>query len=341
LTIDGVDFDPEPGIQAIVAAGPGHPSGLSIAHCFFRFVRERSAYTNYDESTVYTESQDGRIGDNVFLSSEEQNAITAMEVHGGPDIAVERNRVEQFQVGMNLTNSTKGYPNVPATRFAVRANNFRDVAIGIDFWSVTGRTYRDTTVADNSFSFAQHRLYRNTWLGIEFQPGGASQGLGGNFDGITVVGNEFDFSHLRRQRIATSLSAAFHLAPDSTIRRFAARHNVMVDPPATAIEIGKAVAANRVSNVSFERNRIERAGWDPKAPRATRAAVILASSAMDNVHVDHTNIVAPEQPRGVFSFIAEPASGSRDVTLNYDYVIPPGILHHRISSVVQTKGTRF
>jgi hypothetical protein len=341
LTVDGVDFDPEPGIQAIVAAGADHPSGLAITHCVFRFVRERSAYANYDESTVYIESQHGRISDNVFLSTDAQNAITAIEVHGGPDIAVEKNRIVQFEVGMNLANSTKGYPDVPATQFTVRTNDFRDVAIGIDFWSVTGRTFRNTTVADNAFSFAQHRLYRDTWLGIEFQPGGASQGLGGNFDGITVVGNQFDFSRLQRQRIATSLSAAFHLDPDSIIRRFTARDNVMLDPPAAAIEIGEAASASRTINVSFERNRIEGAGWDPKAPRGTRAAVILGSSVMDGVHVDQTTIVAPDRPRGVFSFIAEPASGSRNVTLNYDRVIPPGVLRHRISSVVQTKGTRF
>ena len=341
LTIDRVAFDPEPGVQTVVAAGRDHPVGLEIANCFFRFMRARSAYPYYDESTVYTESAHAHIFDNVFQTTNEQNAITALELHGGPDIVVERNRIVQFQTGMNLVNSTLGYPNVPATRFLVRDNDFHGVAIGVDLWSITGRTYRDTTIEHNSFEFSQHILYHDTWLGIEFQPGGRSQGLGGDFEGIAVDGNTFDFSPLHRQRIATLSSAAFHLEPDSEIRHFTARDNDLIDPPSSGIQIGKTAVANRFNGITFERNRIQAAGWDPRAPSDDRSAVVLGPASMNEVHVNSTIIVAPALRQGVFSFIAEPARGSRDVTLDHDHVIPPKVLAHRVSSIVQTEGTTF
>src|SRR5581483_6634679 len=44
LTVQDVQFDPEPGIQAIVAAGP-RASGLTVDGCSFRFVRGTSEPT--------------------------------------------------------------------------------------------------------------------------------------------------------------------------------------------------------------------------------------------------------------------------------------------------------
>ncbi|MBV9263021.1 MAG: right-handed parallel beta-helix repeat-containing protein [Candidatus Eremiobacteraeota bacterium] len=341
VAIHNVAFDPEPGIQAIVAAGPSHPSHLTIENCSFNFVRGRSSDPYYDASSVYTEAGYVTVENNRFESTNAQNAITAMELHGGPYATVENNVVHEFEIGMNLEESTNGYPEVPASHFAIANNRFEDAAIGIDLWSNAPRVLRDVSIDGNGISFSQHRLYHDLWIGIEFQPGGRNQGLGGDFDGIAINGNVFDFSLLRRQRIATTFSAAFDLAPDAAVEHFVARDNRVLSPPASGINVGKASPTNRSEHVLFQSNVIEGAGWDPKAPAGERAAVALRHATMDDVHVDDNAVAAPRRPAGVFSFIAVPNVASRNVTLRHDAVRPPGVLGHRVSRRVDTTGTTF
>jgi len=341
VAIRNVAFDPEPGIQAIVAAGPSRPSNLTIENCSFNFVRGRSSDPYYDASSVYTEAGYVTIENNRFESTNAQNAITAIELHGGPHATVENNVVHEFEIGMNLEESTNGYPEVPASHFAIANNRFEDAAIGIDLWSNAPRVLRDVTIESNRFSFSQHRLYHNLWIGIEFQPGGRQQGLGGDFDGVAVDKNVFDFSLLRRQRIATTFSAAFDLAPDAAVEHFFARHNRVLSPPASGINLGKVSFANRSDDALFQHNVIDGAGWDPHAPAGERAAVVLRDATMNEVHVDANAVGAPGKTAGVFSFIAVPNAASRDVTLRYDVVRPPGVLGHRVSRRVDTTGTTF
>ncbi|MBV8532025.1 MAG: hypothetical protein JO104_11975 [Candidatus Eremiobacteraeota bacterium] len=341
LDIENVSFDPEPGIQAIVAAGPNRPSGLNVTRCFFRFVRGSSSNPNYDESTVYAEAGQVRIRDNLFETASRQNAITAIELHGGPHADVESNIIREFEIGMNLEESTNGYPNVPAAHFTIARNNFERTALGVDLWSNAPRVLRAVSIHDNTFSFSQHRLYHDFWVGIELQPGGRSKGLGGDFDGIVVDRNLFDFSLLLHQRIATEFSAAFDLAPDGLVRHFSARGNRMIDPPAIGINVGKVQKANRSEDVTFDDDRIDGAGWDTKAPAGERAAVVFARATMRNVHADNDAIVAPSDATAAYSFIVTPRRGSTNVTLRYDRVIPRHVLAHRVGKRVDTAGTVF
>src|SRR5262249_39713577 len=92
LTVQDVHFDPEPGIQALVLAGP-KAEGVTVDGCFFRFVRGTSKPTPqrkqyYDHSSVYTEAGRQLIRNNVFEADMKEAAITAIEVHGGPDVVV-------------------------------------------------------------------------------------------------------------------------------------------------------------------------------------------------------------------------------------------------------------
>ncbi|MBV8197554.1 MAG: right-handed parallel beta-helix repeat-containing protein [Candidatus Eremiobacteraeota bacterium] len=341
VLIHNVAFNPEPGIQAIVAAGPNQPSHLTVSNCSFNFVRGKSSNPYYDESSVYTEAGYAQIENDRFETTNAQNAITAIELHGGPYVTVENNSIHEFENGVNLEESTNGYPEVPAAHFKVTHNAFEDTAMGIDLWSNAPRVLRDVTISENAFSFSQHHLYHNLWIGIEFQPGGRKVGLGGNFDGITVDNNSFDFSPLRHQRIATTFSAAFDLAPDGRVRHFSARHNRAIDPPAAGINVGKISPANKSEDVLFQANVIDGAGWDLKAPPGERSAVVLRDATMRDVHADGNTIVAPARTAGIFSFIALPNASSTGVTLRYDGVKPPGLLAHRVSRRVDTTGTTF
>jgi hypothetical protein len=145
VTVAGVAFDPEPGVQAIVLAGP-HAAHVTIEGCTFRFRRGASSNPFYDNSSIYTEAADVRIAGNHFSSTNAENAVTAIEVHGGPDIDVAGNDATEFQIGMNIVNSTKGYPNVADARVTAEDNRILNTTQAFDLWSVTGRALRGVTI---------------------------------------------------------------------------------------------------------------------------------------------------------------------------------------------------
>ncbi|MBV9646904.1 MAG: hypothetical protein JO043_05530, partial [Candidatus Eremiobacteraeota bacterium] len=235
LVIDKVSFDPEPGVQAVVAAGPRAPRRLSITNSLFRFVRGKSDDRYYDNSSVYSEAAGVLILGNRFMTTNRQNAITAIEVHGGPGIDIAHNTVVHFQNGMNLTNSTRGYRHVARAQIHVHDNLLQGTAFGFDLWSIGGEVLRDVTIEDNTVTFAQHRLYRDTWLGILCQPGGRGQGLGGDFRDIVVRRNVFDFSPLRRQRVRTLLAMGMQWSPNGNVANVTLEDNTILESPGAGI----------------------------------------------------------------------------------------------------------
>ncbi len=342
VIVTGVEFDPEPGVQAIVLAGP-HASHVTIEGCGFRFRRGASSNPLYDNSSIYTEAADVRIAGNRFASTNAENAVTAIEVHGGPDAEVAGNDATEFQIGMNIVNSTKGFPDVEDARITADDNRFMRTTQAFDLWSVTGRTLRGVTIVRNAVTMAQHRRYANFWLGVTFVRGPRDAGIDGAFDDITVEDDTFDFRPLHEQRIATIDAAGIDVAPKGPLRALRAPSNDILAPPASGLRIGSASVTSHLDDLQFTGNRISDAGWDAHAPARARAAVRMEAAWLTSEHVDRNSILATGRygdRRDAFSAWAHPLRISRDVTLRDYRIEPHGIMRFSVDRrVVDDRGT--
>ncbi|MBV8345026.1 MAG: hypothetical protein JO190_08565 [Candidatus Eremiobacteraeota bacterium] len=343
VTISRVAFDPEPGIQAVVLAGPG-ATGVTIEDCGFEFRRGASSNPFYDNSSVYTEAANVRILGNQFSSTNAQNAVTAIEVHGGPNVEIADNESSEYQIGMNIVNSTKGYPDVERARVAAHDNRILQTTQAFDLWSVTGRTLRDVVIGRNLVTMARHRQYDGVWLGVSFVRGSKQAGIDGAFDAVTIDDNTFDFRALYGERIATLEAAGVDVAPKGALHDLVVTDNDIVAPPAGGLRIGSASDAPRLDDLEFTRNRISDAGWDPHAPARSRSAVRVEAAPLTDVHVDDNAIVGTGRYgdlRDVFSAWAHPLGTSRNVTLRDDRIDPHGVMRFSVDRrVVDVRGTR-
>jgi hypothetical protein len=343
VTIQNVAFDPEPGIQAIVLAGP-HAINATVAECSFRFERGASSDPFYDNSSVYTEAARVVITGNHFVSTNAQNAVTAIEVHGGPYIEVAKNDALEFQIGMNVVNATKGYPDVADAHAVIRDNRFMETTQAFDLWSVTGRTLRGIVIDRNRVTMEQHRQYANTWLGMTFVRGPKVAGIDGAFDDVTVEHNIFDFRRLYSEPIATLDAAGIDAAPKGALHHLNVLGNAIIAPPASGMRIGAAAVTPELQDLEFTGNTISDAGWDPHASTRTRAGVLMERAWMTNAHVDHNAILDTGRfgdLRRAFSAWAYPLPISRNVTLRYDRITPHGVMRFSVDErVVGARGTR-
>jgi hypothetical protein len=343
VTVEDVAFDPEPGVQAIVLAGP-HASAATVKDCAFRFRRGASSNPFYDNSSVYTEASQVTVSRNHFLSTNEQNAVTAIEVHGGPDIEVSENEAREFQVGLNIVNSTQGYPDVKDAHAVVHDNRLLDTTQAFALWSVTGRTLRDVTIEHNTITMQQHRQYYDTWLGVSFVRGPKSAGIDGAFDDVTVEDNIVDFRPLYSERIATLQSIGIDASPKGPLDHFVVRHNQIIGSPATGVQIGVEAIRPQLRNVEVTDNTISDAGWDRHATGLSRAAVLVGQAWLTDVHVDRNTIVDTGRFRDLnqaFSAWAHPRPNSRNITLRNDRIVPQGVMRYSVNDrLVNDRGTR-
>jgi hypothetical protein len=343
ITIDDVAFDEEPGIQAVVLAGP-RASGATIEHSTFHFHRGASSNPYYDNSSVYTEAARVLIAQNHFVSTNAENAVTAIEVHGGPDIDVAKNEALEFQIGINVVNSTLGNPDVEDAQAVIEENRLLETTQAFDLWSVTGRTLRDVIVRHNRVTMEQHRQYVNTWLGVTFVRGAERSGIDGAFDRVTVEDNVFDFRRLYTEKIATLEAAGIDAEPKGALHRLSVLRNEFLASPATGLRIGAPTQTPQLQEVVVAGNTIADAGWDSHAPARTRAAVLLEPAWLTDVHVDHNSIVDTGRfgdLRRAFSAWAHPLPISANVTLRNDRIIPHGVMQFSVDErIVNTRGTR-
>jgi hypothetical protein len=333
ITVQGVHFDPEPGIQALVLAGPG-AAGVTVDGCSFHFVRGRSSPTPkrkyYDHSSVYTEAGQVLVRNNVFRADMKEHAVTAVEVHGGPHVAVKGNRSDGFQVGVVVVNSTKEYPDVRDGDFVVENNQIRRTTQGISLWSIRGRTLRKVRVTGNTITMARHEHYKNIWLGIYLYYAAEEPLTDGNFEDIEITDNTIDFEGLTPGTIS---AVGIDLAPAGRVSRVVVKGNKVLASPGTGIRIGNARARNTLQDIRVEDNTVVDAGKDRTAEKQSRAAVLLDAATLIDVHVDH-NVIKDTgrvgSPLGYWSVRARPGPASKRVTLRHNRISPPRALRYDV-----------
>ncbi len=334
LTVQDVQFDPEPGIQAIVAAGP-RASGLTVDGCSFRFVRGTSEPTPqrgrfYDHSSVYAEAGRVLIRKNVFRAEKKEAAIAAVEVHGGPHVTVTDNQADGFQVGIIVVNSTADYPEVKEGFFTLENNRILNTTQGVSLWSTTGRTLRRVVIKDNRITMARHELYRDVWFGILLYDNEHDAASAGDFEGVEIAGNTIDFRDLPSGAVT---AVGIDVAPAGNVKGVAVKNNTIHSSPATGIRLGNARTRNTLQDVAVERNTIIDAGCDPKAKEPTRAAILLDRATLLQIRVEGNAIRdtgKPGSPRGRWSIRANPGPASKGVRLRKNDVTPADSLRSEV-----------
>jgi hypothetical protein len=342
ITVQGVHFDPEPGVQALVLAGPG-ADGVTVDGCSFRFVRGRSSPTPrrkyYDHSSVYTEAGQVLVRNNVFRAGMKEHAVTAVEVHGGPHVTVKDNRSDGFQVGLVVVNSTKEYPDVKDGDFVVENNQIRRTTQGISLWSVRGRTLRRVRVKGNAISMARHEHYKNVWLGVYLYYAAEEPLTDGNFEDIEISDNTISFEGLTPGTIS---AVGIDLAPAGRARHVIVKGNKILASPATGIHLGNAKTRNTLQDIRVEDNTIVDAGKDKTAEKQSRAAVLVDPATLIDVHVDN-NVIKDTgragSPLGYWSVRAHPGPASKRVTLKHNRISPPRALRYDVDRTRIDAGT--
>jgi hypothetical protein len=328
LTVERVHFDPEPGIQAIVLDSPkANSGGVTIDGCFFRFVRGRSTLAHkHDHSSIYTETRNVLIRNNNFEADISQSAITAIEVHAGPQAIVQGNKTDGFQVGVIVVNAGAQNPDVPDGRFVVRDNQILRTTQGIALWSHTGCALRGVTIKDNQVTMAKHLLYRDVWLGVFLYDNETDQATRGDFEQIDIVDNKISFEKLTS---GTVTAVGIDLAPAGRLNKVLVKGNSILASPACGIRLGNPARGKALQDVRVEENTIVDAGWDSKAAKQSRAAILLNKVRMTNVQVAQ-NIIKdtgkPGTPRGYRAVWAHPDAASKNVRLAGNQVVPPRAL---------------
>ena len=297
LTVQSVHFDPEPGIQAIVLSGPT-ATGVTIEDCFFRFVRGRSSPTpkrkHYDHSSIFTEASQVRMRHNVFQADLKEHAVTAVEVHGGPHVVVKDNRSDGFQIGINVVNSSRDYPDIKDGDFLITNNVIQRTTQGVALWSNRGRTLRGVRVTDNLIRMARHEHYKDVWLGIYLYYLAEDPSTEGDFENIVITGNTVSFEGLTP---GTITAVGIDLAPAARAKNVVVQRNRILASPATGIRLGNAKTHSRLENVRVENNTIVDAGWDKTAEARSRAAILLDRATLIDVRVNQ-NVIKNTGPAG-------------------------------------------
>jgi hypothetical protein len=329
LTVQGVRFDPEPGIQAIVLSGPT-ATGVTIEDCFFRFVRGPSNPTlkrkYYDHSSIYTEARQVLVRHNVFQADLKEHAVTAVEVHGGPHVVVKDNRSDGFPIGIIVVNSTRDYPDIKDGDFLITNNVIERTTQGVALWSNRDRTLRGVRVTDNVVRMARHEHYKDVWLGVYLYYLAQDSLTEGDFENIAITGNTVSFEALTP---GTITAVGIDLAPAARAQNVVVQRNQILASPATGIRLGNAKTRNRLENLRVENNTIVDAGWDKTAETQSRAAILLDRATLIGVRVVQ-NIVTDTGPagslRGYRSVWAHPGPASKGVILKHTEVQSHGAL---------------
>jgi polygalacturonase len=328
LSVERVHFDPAPGIQAIVLDSPKpNTGGVTIDGCFFRFVRGRSTLAHkHDHSSIYTETRNALIRNNTVQADLSQCAITAVEVHSGPQVRVQGNKIDGFQVGVIVVNAAPPNADVSDGQFVVQDNQILRTTQGVALWSHTGRTLRGVTIKDNQITMAHHLLYRDVWLGIFLYDHETGQATRGDFEHLAVVNNKISFEQLKPGAI---IAVGIDLAPAGRVQDVLVKGNSILASPASGIRLGNPARGKTLQDVRVEDNTIVDAGWDATTPKHSRAAILLDKVRLTNVQVTRNAIKdtgKPGSPRGYRAISAHPAAASKDVRITKNQITPPRAL---------------
>jgi hypothetical protein len=328
VTVQGMAFD-EDGVNGIVLTGH-NSDGAIINDCQFHFVRARSAGwfgqpLVYDHSSIYVDGADQVIRNNVLTAASDQQANTAIEVHGGPNVLVEYNQTSGFHTGTLVLDTIPQFPHADG-HFAVRNNQFLLALTAIALFGNTGQPLRYVTIADNHITFrdpnfdpSYHSPYTGEVLndfgqdpfGILFASN-SQDASSGSFDQIQILNNVIDYGNVPYgTQGPTPFTSGIELGPTGTGTNILIQGNTVINSPNLGISVGSSYFGGSLQHIRVEGNTIVNAAW---------IAVMLDAVPLDDVRATGNTIqdTGGATPNGVYAIWAHPSTANQVVVADND-----------------------
>jgi hypothetical protein len=264
VTVEGVAVDPAAGVNTLTFNGVT-ARGAAIRGCRIRFVKGRSlAPGGYDNSAVYIHGERFVVSGNRFENgSSPADAVSAIEIHGGPGGVVSGNQISGYLAGVLVVSEGATEPALASNDFAITGNAISGAAAGIQLWGLTGRALRNVTVAGNVISIANGSLAASSYVGIALQNEGVSGQVQGDHDGVVITGNTITMDREDRGGYAFADSAGILATPQGNVRNLVVANNVIRDAPSQGLRVESKVGS--VSGFVARDNVIVDAGNNPSA----------------------------------------------------------------------------
>jgi hypothetical protein len=247
VVVEGVAVDPATGVNTIALNGV-IARGAVIRDCRIRFVkgRTRDASGRFDNSAIYVHGERFVVSGNRFENGGQPgDAVSAIEIHGGPGGVVTGNQVAGYFSGMQVVGGGSTEAEVASNDFAVVGNAITGAGAGIQLWALTGRALRNVTVSGNVISVANATLIANAYAGIALHDEGVSGLVKGDHDGIAITGNAISMARENRAGYAFSQTAGILAAPQGNVRSLVIANNVVRDSPSQGLRVESKTGAVR------------------------------------------------------------------------------------------------
>ncbi len=242
------------GIHAVTVNGSDVSDVWMIGN-YAEYRRDRSV-APYDNTAFYTNGFGVTVAYNTVVGEIVSGmpringgAIGAIELHGGPALAV-HNHVKDTRVCLGVVSASGGVPDERAANdIAVIANRCEGVNEGIVLVSIDGRRLRNVAVALNEIEVAQTRWNQHGSSGIELL--WLVAGISGEFVDVTIARNaiRFEDEGAGSERATAVLSnAAIGVAPAGSVRNIRVTGNTVIGAPLMGMRVGNLLHPASVYN---------------------------------------------------------------------------------------------
>jgi hypothetical protein len=289
LLVEGMRFDPTVGVTTISVNGD--TAGAIVKGNYFRFVKGAStaAAGYYDNSAVYLETSQQVVEGNIFETTLADDAFGCIETHGGRSSVI-GNSARNFETLVNIVSRIGSFPDFDPNNVSIVGNSVTGAKKAIEIWSMTGRSVKNVTIANNTIDInnvdrAADDLHGNSWfagIGIIYSSGGA---LNGGVEGLTITGNSITHQIDAATDYGSdeSLSGGISLQSNGLLANVTITGNAVVNAPKFGIVVWpRAQAADRVL---VSGNLVVDAGANAVGNAAYRSAVGLFGV------VRHTDVI--------------------------------------------------
>jgi len=288
--VDGMNFTHTGGVNTVIfSAAPSND--ITIRNSNFQWQAPPSG-PPADVSMIYTNCNSQRITNNTFISTFNDRAVTAIELHGH-DVVVSGNTVNGFRKGMNITSFNPNSPSTGDGFMDIYGNTLTCATSGISLWSFKGRTLSQVHIHDNVINLVPDATPDVDVVGIGLV---RASNVGGDYDGLVIENNTINFVGTRNADVLSRIGshrwsaydvAAIAFSSGGHVRNSMIQNNQIVGAIHQGIVIGDYLMPDddqpRMSNVTVQGNTLT--DVVPLGPNGPAPAGVVVQGKVNGVTV--------------------------------------------------------
>jgi Pectate lyase superfamily protein len=250
-------------------------SGVYIERNYIVF-QKRPGQPAFDNSSIYIDGDNFHVNDNTFVSTIDDGAVTAIEVHSGSG-SVTGNTIDGYEFGMNIVNVHDA---------SAIGNHVVNAAYGISLWST--RSMNSVIVSGNTVSLAQVTRRTPSAYGIATS---YNNGVNGEFSNMQITGNVVTFEQESGPReIAGAVNYGIGLQALGDIGNVLVMGNQIIRAPVRGITVGVSDARYATARVLVRDNQIVDAGSNFSLSAFYYSAAIAVQGNLSSVEVTRNRV---------------------------------------------------